>query len=510
MSKLSDDHKDRHGIGARYEKTPTMPHNLGAEVALIGAVLFSNPVYDRVAGYVRPQDFYAPAHQKLWSTVSAMITRGQAADGVTLREHFELSGQFESVGGAKYLYDLLEAAAFGPEVVDYAKMIADLSVRRRIVEAGIAAQALGLEPPDNVSSVSLVAQAQDMLADAAGKSAIKWLPADASAKGSLDAIRERQRLGSVAGLQIGIDGFDRASGGLHGGDLIVLAGRPSMGKTAIARALAYGAASTPQILIEPEDTDPYKVGARVAFFSQEMTREQIDWRAMSAQARSDGIGYVEYQSLRRGALTPQQFDILTSAAERLPKTISVDATSSLTVADIATRCRAFERAMGGIDMIVIDYLQIMEIAVGMGMNLASAIGQTTAGLKALAKRLGVPLIVLSQLSRGVEQRDNKRPVMSDLRESGAIEQDADTVIFVYRDEYYLERAQPDLDRKGVIGEHAEWERRMAASKGKVDLIFAKQRMGPVTTVTLNFEKETDYVGDGPPPPRPGEQGGFEL
>lgn len=466
---------------------PTPPNNLSAEAAVLGAILFDNNVFPSVRDILEAEHFYAPAHQQIFQVCRALIGAGRVADGVTLKEHFETEGALKEIGGAQYLLSLLEAAAFGPEVRDYSLIIRDLWTRRAIIQLGGVMQA-------DAMAMSGLRTAQECLAET-------WVQLERVAEQAFD--RRGQLMGAdevmgavigqirdvldsgkplPSGVSTGLAELDDQIGKMHNGDLIILAGRPGMGKTAMALHLAHRSLR--------RDDDGFEHPARVAFFSLEMHEQPLAHRVMSMAARVFGMGKVPYRNFRKGRIGQSEAATLAAAAAKLPKTVAWNTSGEMTLAGIESGCRQAMRRYGGLDLVVIDYLQLIEFEQGWGENMASAIGRISSGLKKMAKKLDVPVVCLSQLSRAVESRDNKRPNLSDLRESGAIEQDADTVIFCYRDEYYIAKDEP----RGASKERwAEWENDRRAAEGAMELICAKVRQGRVGTVTVHIELETNTI-----------------
>ncbi len=456
------------------------PHNLSAEAAIIGAILFENAVYDRVREVLHPEDFYSSAHALIYQRMAAVIESGQVADGVTLHEWFEKEPALLDIGGPRYLEDLLDSAVFGQEIGDYSEMIVDLSARRSIIKIGSEMLDIATNPEPGEKPADWIERARDALQAVEDAAVAKedWEDSSYSALSAVDEIEAQLRSGVQPGLRCGLKKVDSFSGGFHPGELVVIAGASSMGKTATAVNIAMGIA---------------RMGRKVAFFSQEMTRQQLAWRAMSADARRMGKGRIEYEKIRDGKIGQNEVAILRDAARRLPKTLMWNAIRSQSIASIAAGSRVARRKLGGLDAVFIDYLQIMDRNLGAGRSTADLTGIVTQKLKALAGDLGVPVFVLSQVNRSVDSRDDHRPRLADLRDSGSIEQDADTVIFVYRDSYYAAREAPPEERPVEV--HEKHAQRVARARNKIEWIFAKQRMGATGTVELFFEPETDLVLD---------------
>ncbi|MEM1088251.1 MAG: DnaB-like helicase C-terminal domain-containing protein [Pseudomonadota bacterium] len=454
--------------------------NLSAEAAVLGGILYQNTAFWRVRDLLKADDFYHPAHQYLFQIVAERIEADGTADPVTLAPLCDADPHFRDAGGNAYLAQVFESAAFGPEVGDYARIIRDLAHRRSLVDIGNSL----IESAEGFADRSVTADDLNTEATlgleslAARQSTAEWHSAASAVSEEIGRLETMGSSGKPRGIPTGISKFDAQSGGLHRGDLLVLGGRPSMGKTAFAMNLCLGAARNE--------------GVRVAIFSMEMSDEQLSWRLASSEARRFGFGKVEYQAMRNGTLGQNELAILRAGEKNVPKALTWNTARGLTFNDLRASLRKAKRKFGKIDVICIDYLQIMSIIPERGQTKSSAIGDVTMGLKQLAGDENLSVILLSQLSRDLERRDNKRPMMSDLRESGAIEQDADAIVFAYRDEYYLERAEPAWEAKEV---HAEWMLRMGQAQNRLEAIFAKNRMGPIGTVSLHFEKETDVIVD---------------
>ena len=471
------------------------PHNLSAEAAVLGAILFDNNAYQRVADILRPSDFYAPAHQELFDVSATMIQQGRIADGVTLREHFEKAEKLTEIGGARYLEQLLDSAAFGPEVGDYARMIRDLAMRRSLVGIGSELTGRALNPTPEENGERQIELAERQLFDLAerGSSGRGFTTFSEALTESLkNAEAAFKREGKIAGIPTVLRDLDEKLGGLHRSDLIILAGRPSMGKTSLATNIAYNAAAAYRAEVQDDGSKKTVDGAIVGFFSLEMSNEQLATRII---AERTGI---TTHRIRQGDLDKSDFERLREATEELQNLpLYIDDTGGISISQLAARARRLQRSVG-LDMIVIDYLQLITVTSGnANANRVQEITQITTSLKALAKDLNVPIIALSQLSRAVEQRDDKRPQLSDLRESGSIEQDVDVVIFVYREEYYLSRTEPGADPSDPSSNEkwSQWRERMDQVYGKAEVIIGKQRHGPIGRVELAFDSNITRFGD---------------
>lgn len=469
------------------------PHNLAAEAAVLGAILYDNASFKTVSEMLEAEHFYAPAHRHLFEVIAAQIAAGSTADGVTLAEHFRAREQLKEVGGENYLMDLLEAAAFGAEVRDYAFIVRDLWTRRALIRLSAAVQADAA-----LMAVDRNGQAAAMDASAGIESILRCAMIRTRQINMADEVMDRV-IGRIsdtlatgkplpAGVSTGLADLDEQLGKMHPGDLIILAGRPGMGKTALGLHLVH--------LSQRRDADGFDHPARCAFFSLEMDDDPLAHRVMSMAARAQRKGKIPYRNIRKGRIGQSEAAILRAAVSHLPKTVAWHTTGDLELAEIAAGCRQAARKLGGLDLVIIDYLQLIQYEIGRGENNAAAVGRVTKGLKALAKELGVPIVCLSQLSREVESRDNKRPQLSDLRDSGAIEQDADVVVFMYREEYYLAKDEPKGGPGNTNTKWHEWQGTVREAAGVVELIVAKVRQGKPGTIKVHVEFETNtVVGD---------------
>ena len=476
------------------ETATTPPNNLAAEAAVLGAILFDNNAFQRVGDVLRPTDFYAPAHQEVYETAQIMIQQGRVADGVTLREHFEKTEQLTQIGGATYLAELLDSAAFGPEILDYARMIRDLAVRRELIDVGATMQSKALNPEPGEDGARQIELAERNLYDlaergATGRGAIPFSEALAESLRMAEAAFQRD--GKIAGIATHLDELDHKLGGLHRSDLVILAGRPSMGKTSLATNIAFNAANAWRGEMQDDGTRKTVNGARVGFYSLEMSSEQLATRILAERT-----GIMSHR-IRQGDLDKQDFEKLRTATEELQNIpLFIDDKSGLSISEISARARRLQRS-SGIDLIIIDYLQLLSGTMRTQGNRVQEITEISMGLKTLAKELNVPVLALSQLSRQVEQRDDKRPQLSDLRESGSIEQDADVVAFVYRESYYLERTEPQNDPNDPQSAEKwqRWRDRMDQVYGTAEVIIGKQRHGPIGKAVLAFDANVTRFGN---------------
>ncbi len=448
------------------------PANLEAEQALLGSILVNNDIIDEISNVIEPKIFYDPSHVKIYEVIENLNSKGMIANPITLKNFFEKENILNEVGGTEYLVKLTRFSGSIKQANDYAKIIHEMYLRRELIQIS-----------DQLSSDTLNASSQDQNAENIIENTERSLY-DLAERGSfsqslikfnkaLDQTIEMATLAmqndqGIVGVPSGLTELDQKLGGLHKSDLIILAGRPSMGKTALATNMAYNAAQN--ILKRQEKSS-------VAFFSLEMSSEQLSTRILSEQAR------IKSDDIRRGKVTEEEINRYIEASRNIYNLpLYIDETPAITIATLSNRARRIKR-LSGLSLIVVDYIQLMRSNSNKNDNRVQEISEITQGLKALAKELSVPILALSQLSRAVEQRDDKQPQLADLRESGSIEQDADVVMFVYREEYYLERKQPKL---GSI-EHAEWQSKMNDVNGLADIIIGKQRHGPTGTIKVGFE-----------------------
>ncbi len=463
------------------------PSNVQAEQALLGALLANNRAYERVSEFLSPDHFADPIHGRIFTAIARRIEAGQLADAVTLKAEFEHAGILDEVGGTAYLTQLLTAMVGIINAGDYGRAVYDTWMRRQLIDVGetVVNNAFGADPElDGLKQIEAAEQSLFNLA-ADGGATGGFITFERALTGAiLGAEKAFRQQGGVSGLTTGLRDLDNKMGGMHPSDLLILAGRPGMGKTALATKIAFGAARA--LMAEARVGDPNGLPKQqVAIFSLEMSEE----------SRISG------DRIRRGEIGQRDFDRFVQVSREIAALpIQIDDTPAITMSALRTRCRRLKRTKG-LAFVVVDYLQLMRPAAGTRPeSRVLEISQITQGLKALAKELAIPVMALSQLSRAVESRDDKRPQLSDLRESGSIEQDADAVMFVYRDEYYLAQREPkdvafdgNSEKFGTAME--EWKRKMEVAHNRADLIIAKQRHGPTGTIPLLFEAEFTRFGD---------------
>ena len=476
----------------------TLPHNVEAEQQLLGAILTDPDVYDGVAAIIDETHFYEPVHARIYEIAAARIAKNMRATPVTLKAFLEDDEGLRELGGPSYLVRLAGAAISSFAARDYAQIIYDLSVRRQLMALGrdITAKAalvdVDNEPKEQITEAE---QALYKLGEAGQVSQgfQSFLSAVTDAVKVANAAYQRD--GGLAGISTGLVDLDKKLGGLHKSDLLILAGRPSMGKTSLATNIAFNIAKSYKRGQLKDGSTGAVDGGVVGFFSLEMSAEQLATRVLSEAAE------VPSELLRRGDFNETDMRRVVDAAKVLESCpLFIDDTPALPISQLAARARRLKREHG-LDALFVDYLQLAKAATAKDSRV-NEVSEITQGLKAIAKELDVPVVALSQLSRQVESREDKRPQLSDLRESGSIEQDADVVMFVYREEYYLEREEPTNpdDLTGDAAREAQkkydnWKNRCAAAGGKAEVIIGKQRHGPIGTVELSFEGRFTRFGN---------------
>ncbi|WP_372884785.1 replicative DNA helicase [Shimia sp.] len=476
-----------------------MPHSIEAEQQLLGAILTNNDIYDRVAAIIRPEHFYDPVHARIFEVAAARIARNNLASPVTLKAFLEDDEGLKELGGPAYLARLAGAAISAFAARDYAQMIYDMAIRRELIGLGhnIASKAqkadVALEPKEQIVEAE---QALYKLSEQGQTDSgfVSFLKAVTEAVNVTNQAYERG--GGMAGVSTGLTDLDKQLGGLHPSDLLILAGRPSMGKTSLATNIAFNVAKAYKKGLKSDGSEGAIDGGVVGFFSLEMSAEQLAARILAEASE------ISSHKIRQGDLTEAEFRRFVDAAKALEACpLFIDDTPALPISQLAARARRLKRTHG-LDVLIIDYLQLCR---GTAENRVNEIAEISMGMKAIAKELNIPVIALSQLSRQVESRDDKRPMLSDLRESGSIEQDADVVMFVFREEYYKEREKPgDHEAERMV----EWVEAMERLHGKAEVIVGKQRHGPIGTVELSFEAQFTRFGNLVKPWQQPEDGGF--
>jgi replicative DNA helicase len=444
------------------------PNNIEAEQSVIGSILLSNEIFDEINIIIVSKNFYDPMHQKIFGAIEKLIYSGMLANPITLKNHFE--NEKDDLNVPEYLVKITKFSTSSRQAIEYSKLIYDLFVKRELIKISESViDTAKLNDLDN-DGQKIIENFEKSLFDLAEKG---------SFSNSLikfdEAMRQTIQMASsaykndegIVGVPTGLTDLDDRLGGLHKSDLIIIAGRPSMGKTALATNIAFNAAKKLQ--------DDGKKSS-IAFFSLEMSSEQLSTRILAEQSR------IKSNDIRRGRISEEQFDKFIETSKDISELpLYIDETPAISIAALSNRARRIKR-LYGLDMVVIDYIQLMR-ASNFKDGRVQEISEITQGLKALAKELSVPVVALSQLSRAVEARDDKKPQLADLRESGSIEQDADVVMFVYREAYYLERKEP---RPATV-EHAEWQAKMNEVSSLAEIIIGKQRHGPTGNIMLEFE-----------------------
>jgi replicative DNA helicase len=470
----------------------TPPYNNDAEQALLGALLISNSAYSRTSEFLLPEHFGNAVHARIYAAIGKLIERGQIANPVTLKNLFDQDGALAEAGGAQYLAALAGAAVTIINAEDYGRHIHDLYLRRQLITLGedIVNDAFRHDLDDRAAEQ--IERAEKKLFDLAifGQSEGGFRSFETVLTSTINAAEAaHKRQGRVVGVATGFRDLDDKLGGLHPSDLVILAGRPSMGKTSLATNIAFRAALAYKPAAMPEGRKSAEDGGVVGFFSLEMSAEELAARIL---AEETGISS---DRMRRGKLNSEEFDRLLQANLYLQTLkLFIDDTPALSVSALRTRARRLMRQQG-LGLIVVDHIQLMRPSVQVRTleNRVQELSDITRGLKALAKDLNVPVLALSQLSRAVEAREDKRPILADLRESGSIEQDADVVMFIYRQEYYDGREPPkhpgEEDSK-YNDRYEKWQTELQKIHGLAEVIIAKQRHGPVGSIRLHFDAET--------------------
>ena len=474
--------------GEEIHAPETMPHSIEAEQQLLGAILSNNDVYDRADSLINSEHFFDPVHAHIYQLASARISQNNIASPVTLATFLKDDPGLNELGGANYLAKLAASAVAGFAVKDYAQLIYDLAIRRQLI-------LLGKDISERAQKMEIDKEPREQIVDA--EQALYYLgengKTDNEFKSFLKAATEAisianaafQRDGGLAGIATGFIDLDKKLGGLHNSDLLILAGRPSMGKTSLATNIAYNIAKRYKKGTKTDGDEGSINGGVIGFFSLEMSAEQLATRILSESSE------IPSENIRRGDMTEKEFRRFVDAAKDLESCpLFIDDTPALPISQLAARARRLKRKHG-LDVMIVDYLQLVRPASSKDSRV-NEVSEITQGMKAIAKELNIPVIALSQLSRQVESRDDKRPQLSDLRESGSIEQDADVVMFVFREEYYKEREKPsDQDLESM----AKWQSEMEHLHGRAELIIGKQRHGPIGTIELSFEGQFTRFGN---------------
>ena len=447
-----------------------LPNNIEAEQAVIGSLLVNNEIFDEISTIISGINFYDPMHQKIFDAVDTLIYKGMLANPITLKNYFE--DEKDDLNVPEYLVKITKFSTSVRQAVEYSKIIYDMFVRRELIK--ISEQTIDSAKLNELDTngQTIIENSERLLFDLAEKGSFNssLVKFDEAMKQTIEmASAAYKNDGGIVGVPTGLRDLDDRLGGLHKSDLIIIAGRPSMGKTSLATNIAFNAA---QKLQESGKK------SSIAFFSLEMSSEQLSTRIISEQAR------ISSNDIRRGRISDEQFDKFLETSKNIAELpLYIDETPAISIAAMSNRARRIKRLFG-LDMIVVDYIQLMRGTTYNKDGRVQEISQITQGLKAIAKELSIPVVALSQLSRQVEQRDDHKPQLADLRESGSIEQDADVVMFVYREGYYLQRKEP---RPATV-EHAEWQAKMNEVAHLAQILIGKQRHGPIGNVLLEFEE----------------------
>ena len=447
-----------------------LPNNIEAEQAVIGSVLVNNEIFDELSTIISSINFYDPMHQKIFEAMESLVYKGMLANPITLKNYFE--DEKDDLNVPEYLVKITKFSTSVRQAIEYSKIIYDMFVRRELIK--ISEQTIDSAKLSELDTngQTIIENSERLLFDLAEKGSFNssLVKFDEAMKQTIEmASAAYKNDGGIVGVPTGLRDLDDRLGGLHKSDLIIIAGRPSMGKTSLATNIAFNAA---QKLQESGKK------SSIAFFSLEMSSEQLSTRIISEQAR------ISSNDIRRGRISDEQFDKFLETSKNIAELpLYIDETPAISIAAMSNRARRIKRLFG-LDMIVVDYIQLMRGTTYNKDGRVQEISQITQGLKAIAKELSIPVVALSQLSRQVEQRDDHKPQLADLRESGSIEQDADVVMFVYREGYYLQRKEP---RPATV-EHAEWQAKMNEVAHLAQILIGKQRHGPIGNITLEFEE----------------------
>jgi len=448
-----------------------MPCNIEAEQALIGSILVSNEIYDEISSKIDSKKFFDPIHVKIFEVIEKLISKGLLANPITLKNYFENNEGLKELGGQEYLIKITKFSTSTKQAIDYSNIVYEMYVRRELIKISELVLYDASTTEINLAGEEIIQNAEKSLFDLAerGQFNRSFIKFDKALTQTIDMAKKAwKNEEGLVGVPTGLTDLDSRLGGLHKQDLIIIAGRPSMGKTALATNIAFNAAKK----IEKNGTK-----STVAFFSLEMSSEQLSTRILSEQSK------IRSNDIRRGKVTENEMERFIETSKNIHDLpLYIDETPAITIAAIRNRARRIKR-LYGLELVVVDYIQLMRGGNNKYDGRVQEISEITQGLKALAKELDVPVLALSQLSRAVEQRDDKKPQLADLRESGSIEQDADVVMFVYREAYYLERKEPTL---GSV-EHAEWQQKMDEISRLAEIMIGKQRHGPTGNVKVEFE-----------------------
>jgi len=445
-----------------------LPNNIEAEQSVIGSILVTNEIFDEVNTIIKSGNFFDPMHQKIFNAIEILIYKGMLANPITLKNYFE--NEKDDLNIPEYLVKITKFSTSERQAIEYSKIIYDMFVRRELIKISENTIDSAKQKNIDVTGKNIIENSEKLLFDLAEKGSFSssLIKFDEAMKFTIEmATNAYKNEEGIVGVPTGLKDLDDRLGGLHKSDLLIIAGRPSMGKTALATNIAFNASKK----IQDDNRQ-----SCVAFFSLEMSSEQLSTRILAEQSR------IKSNDIRRGRISEDQFDKFLETSKNIAELpLYIDETPAISIAALSNRARRIKR-IHGLDLVVVDYIQLMR-ATNTKDGRVQEISEITQGLKAIAKELSVPVVALSQLSRAVEQRDDKKPQLSDLRESGSIEQDADVVMFVYREAYYLERKEP---RPATV-DHAEWQAKMNEVSSLAEIIIGKQRHGPTGNIMLEFE-----------------------
>jgi len=447
-----------------------LPNNIEAEQAVIGSILVSNDIFDDVSIIIDNKKFYDPVHQKIFAAIENLISKGMLANPITLKNYFENDNSLAELEGHEYLVKLTKFSTTIRQAIEYSKIVYDMHIRRELIKISETMTENASNKILDLPGNKIIEDSERLLFDLAEKGSLNtsFIKFDQALNYTIEmASNAYKNEEGIVGVPTGLTALDDRLGGMHNSDLLIIAGRPSMGKTALATNIAFHAAKK----LQEKGTK-----SSIAFFSLEMSSEQLSTRILAEQSR------IKSNDIRRGRISEEQFDKFIETSKNISELpLYIDETPAISIAAMSNRARRIKR-LYGLDLVVVDYIQLMS-ASNTRDGRVQEISEITKGLKALAKELSVPVLALSQLSRAVEQRDDKKPQLSDLRESGSIEQDADVVMFVYREAYYLERKEP---RPATV-DHADWQAKMNEVSNLAEIIIGKQRHGPTGNINVEFE-----------------------
>ena len=447
-----------------------LPNNIEAEQAVIGSILVSNDIFDDVSIIIDNKKFYDPVHQKIFAAIENLISKGMLANPITLKNYFENDNSLAELEGHEYLVKLTKFSTTIRQAIEYSRIVYDMHIRRELIQISEVTIEKASNKILDLSGNKIIEDSERLLFDLAEKGSLNtsFIKFDQALNYTIEmASNAFKNEEGIVGVPTGLTDLDDRLGGMHNSDLLIIAGRPSMGKTALATNIAFHAAKK----LQEKGTK-----SSIAFFSLEMSSEQLSTRILAEQSR------IKSNDIRRGRISEEQFDKFIETSKNISELpLYIDETPAISIAAMSNRARRIKR-LYGLDLVVVDYIQLMSAA-NTRDGRVQEISEITKGLKALAKELSVPVLALSQLSRAVEHRDIKKPQLSDLRESGSIEQDADVVMFVYREAYYLEKLEP---RPATV-EHAEWQAKMNEVSNLAEIIIGKQRHGPTGNINVEFE-----------------------